>query len=159
MIPGTSVLKAKQLQIKQQIQRGHDRNADDQAGSQQLAADLREETRRLEAERERTATLHAEAEAEHMELKRAVQGSSQNLTDLDWQHEELERSKDELLKEISRTQNRLKLYDAKIPLMRDEANDIHRRAQQIWYNGPAAVEQSEETGVVDGYLLPATAPM
>jgi len=162
IIPGTNVLKARQAEMRRESQRRLDRNEQEKASLSSDAVAHREETRRLEMELQQTAALHAEADTEHAELRRSLQVKSrQDLQDFEWQKEELEREKDELMKEQMRTQERVRILDERLPKMRRDADDIIRRAEKIWQvpnfqkQDPVPVDHPPRHGDT-GYLLGAS---
>merc|ERR1711879_460176 len=60
------------------------------------------------------------------------------------------------MKEMSRTQERVKLLDERLPKMRRDADDIIRRAEKIWHNqshDAVLVDHPPRHGGDSGYLL------
>lgn len=132
--PGTSILQAEAGQLQQQIYQAHGRNSEEQVSFEQQAADLREEARQLASELQRSAAQRAASEAELQALRRraAAPPPRGGGADSEQQREELTSAKEALVKEIGRSQRRMDFFDKKVDQLKDEADDIRRRAHQIW---------------------------
>eukprot|EP00928_Gymnodinium_smaydae_P003813 TRINITY_DN11346_c0_g1_i1.p1 TRINITY_DN11346_c0_g1~~TRINITY_DN11346_c0_g1_i1.p1 ORF type:complete len:491 (+),score=157.56 TRINITY_DN11346_c0_g1_i1:202-1674(+) len=144
MPPATGILQAEIGELQLQVAQAHRKNADDGEAVQRLVEEIRREKREVEGEQRRVDELRTAAEAELERIRGEVRTGAcedqQRLEAERSERSELLRQKEALVKEISRSQQRMQFFDEKVKQLRDEAEDISERAHLILRSVPATME-------------------